>query len=82
MITTGVTGSAWRASVTPWGAITPWDDDVDGLDWFVAADDRFPLCRPTEVKRHGEGGNHFLALLPATALPPGAAEGSRSDVSE
>jgi len=31
---------------------------------IVAADDRFPNCKPTEVKRHGEGGNHFLALLP------------------
>eukprot|EP00326_Haptolina_ericina_P023853 CAMPEP_0181186430 /NCGR_PEP_ID=MMETSP1096-20121128/10028_1 /TAXON_ID=156174 ORGANISM="Chrysochromulina ericina, Strain CCMP281" /NCGR_SAMPLE_ID=MMETSP1096 /ASSEMBLY_ACC=CAM_ASM_000453 /LENGTH=239 /DNA_ID=CAMNT_0023275323 /DNA_START=166 /DNA_END=885 /DNA_ORIENTATION=+ len=33
---------------------------------IIAADDRFPHCKPTEVKRHGEGGNHFLALLPAT----------------
>ena len=31
---------------------------------IVAADDKFPNCSPTEVKRHGEGGNHFLALLP------------------
>ena len=31
---------------------------------IVAADDRFPNCKPTEVRRHGEGGNHFLALLP------------------
>lgn len=31
---------------------------------ICAADDRFPNCRPVEVKRHGEGGNHFLALLP------------------
>ena len=36
---------------------------------IVAADDRFPDCKPTEVKRHGEGGNHFLALLPACGLP-------------
>lgn len=32
---------------------------------IVAADDRFPHCKPNEVKRHGEGGSHFLALLPA-----------------
>ena len=39
---------------------------------ILAADDRFPNCKPTEVKRHGEGGNHFLALLPACCLrPPG-----------
>jgi len=31
---------------------------------IVAADDRFPVCKPLEVKRHGEGGNHFLALIP------------------
>ena len=41
MVTTGVTGSAWRASITPWGAIEPWDDDTPKLDWFVAADDRW-----------------------------------------
>jgi len=37
---------------------------------IIAADDRFPNCKPTEVKRHGEGGNHFLALLPASGLCP------------
>ena len=31
---------------------------------ICAADDRFPNCKPVEVKRHGEGGNHFLALIP------------------
>ena len=36
---------------------------------IVAADDRFPNCKPTEVKRHGEGGNHFLALLPVGCDP-------------
>ncbi|KAL3913533.1 MAG: hypothetical protein SGPRY_007949, partial [Prymnesium sp.] len=35
---------------------------------IVAADDRFPECKPTDVKRHGEGGNHFLALLPADTM--------------
>lgn len=40
MITTGVTGRSWRASITKWGAIQPWDD-VAALDWFVAADDRW-----------------------------------------
>jgi hypothetical protein len=39
---------------------------------IVAADDRFPMCKPLEAKRHGEGGNHFLALLPTGGreLPP------------
>ena len=47
MITTGVLGQEWRASVTPWGAIVPWPgapgaSGASGrLDWFVAADDRW-----------------------------------------
>lgn len=40
MITTGVTGQPWRASIAPWGAIEPWDDTA-ALNWFVAADDRW-----------------------------------------
>lgn len=40
MITTGVTGGRWRASITPWGAIEPWDGS-GRLDWYVAADDRW-----------------------------------------
>lgn len=39
MITTGVTGSRWRASISPWGAVTPWDGEP--IDWYVAADDRW-----------------------------------------
>jgi hypothetical protein len=38
--TTGITGSDWRASITPWGAIEPWSD-TPGIDWYVAADDRW-----------------------------------------
>lgn len=40
MITTGVTGWPWRASVTSWGAVEPWDGR-GRLDWYVAADDRW-----------------------------------------
>jgi hypothetical protein len=40
MITTGVTGREWRASITPWGAVRPWDGSAP-LDWYVAADDRW-----------------------------------------
>lgn len=39
MITTGVTGRPWRASITPWGGLEPWEGEP--LDWFVAADDRW-----------------------------------------
>lgn len=31
---------------------------------ILAADDRFPDGEPTQIKLHGEGGNHFLALFP------------------
>ncbi len=48
MITTGATGQAWRASVTPWGGLQPWGA-TSGLNWFVAADDRWhiPAEEPT-----------------------------------
>jgi len=39
-----------------------WDDRPRVC--ICAADSKFPNCRPAEVKRHGEGGHHFLALLP------------------
>ncbi len=40
MVTTGVLGGTWRASVSAWGAVEPWDGS-DALDWYVAADDRW-----------------------------------------
>lgn len=40
MITTGTTGSEWRASITPWGGIEPWGSEAT-LNWYVAADDRW-----------------------------------------
>lgn len=43
---------------------------------IVAADDRFPTCKPTQVKRHGEGGNHFLALLPTRGREVGGRVGA------
>ncbi len=43
MITTGVTGRPWRASITDRGSIQPWDDAAD-LNWFVAADDRWHVA--------------------------------------
>ena len=56
MITTGVTGRPWRASVTPFGAIEPWDDG-EPLNWFVAADDRWhaPADQPAVRQRRIEG---------------------------
>lgn len=43
--TTGVSGQRWRATVTTWGRVEPWDNSA-ALDWFVAADDRWH--RPAE----------------------------------
>ena len=40
MTTTGVVGARWRATVTPWGAVEPWNGS-GVVDWFVAADDRW-----------------------------------------
>ncbi|MEY2554701.1 MAG: hypothetical protein QOC57_2561 [Ilumatobacteraceae bacterium] len=40
MTCTGVAGGRWRATVTAWGAIVPWDDSAE-IDWFIAADDRW-----------------------------------------
>ncbi len=40
MTTTGVVAARWRASVSPWGAVEPWDGSTT-IDWFVAADDRW-----------------------------------------
>ncbi len=40
MTSTGVVGGRWRATVTAWGAVEPWDGSTT-TDWFVAADDRW-----------------------------------------
>jgi hypothetical protein len=37
---TGVLGGDFRADVTPWGDVVPWDGSPR-LGWFVAADDRW-----------------------------------------
>ena len=44
-MTTGVTGSKWRASVTPWGDVIEWGDQPP-LEWYIAASDRW--YRPAE----------------------------------
>ena len=56
MVTTGVLGGHWRAHVTPWGAVEPWDGGPV-LDWHVAADDRWhsPQREPAVRQRRVEG---------------------------
>lgn len=56
MSTTGALGGRWRADVTRWGAVVPWDGSP-ALDWAVAADDRWH--HPAEekaVRQRREGG--------------------------
>jgi hypothetical protein len=40
LTTTGVVGGRWRATISKWGAVEPWDGSTV-VDWFVAADDRW-----------------------------------------
>ena len=55
MITTGVIGAQWRATVTPWGGIEP-NDGTPALQWHIAADDRWhsperePAVRQTRLE--------------------------------
>ena len=49
-VTTGVVGQRWRASITPWGAVAPWDGSPP-LDWYVAADDRWHVPRDESAVR-------------------------------
>jgi hypothetical protein len=45
MVTTGVLGGRWRATITPWGGIEPWSIGElpvpPALQWHIAADDRW-----------------------------------------
>ena len=56
MVTTGVLGGRWRAHVTAWGAVEPWDGGP-ALDWHVAADDRWhsPRHEPAVRQRRLDG---------------------------
>ena len=52
MVTTGVLGGRWRATVSPAGTVEPWDGSPP-LHWYVAADDRWhtPEDEPTVRQR-------------------------------
>jgi hypothetical protein len=54
--TIGNVGAPWRATVTGWGAIEPWDG-APALDWWVAADDRWhsPREEPSLRQRRLSG---------------------------
>jgi hypothetical protein len=56
MVTTGVLGGRWRATVTEWGAIEPWNSDPP-LHWHIAADDRWhsPEREPAVRQARVEG---------------------------
>lgn len=55
MITTGATGANWRATITPWGAVEPWDG-TPTLDWHIAADDRWHTPRAEAAVRQSRLG--------------------------
>ena len=56
MITTGVLGGTWRAWVTPWGAVEPWDGSA-ALEWAIAADDRWHVpAREAAVRQRRVDG--------------------------
>jgi hypothetical protein len=61
---TGVLGGTWRADVTPWGAVVPWDGSPP-LDWHVAADDRWhsPATEATVRQRRLAGTPVFETRL-------------------
>nr|MBA3604854.1 response regulator [Acidimicrobiia bacterium] len=53
---TGALGGRWRADVTAWGAIEPWDGSPP-LEWHVAADDRWHTpASDTTVRQRRVGG--------------------------
>lgn len=56
VVVTGIVGGRWRAEVSPRGAIRPLDGSR-GLNWFVAAEDRWhdPAADPT-VRQEALGG--------------------------
>ncbi len=51
--TIGVTGQPWRASVSAWGAVTPWGETPERtFDWAIAADDRWHVpAQETAVRQ-------------------------------
>jgi hypothetical protein len=50
--TIGAVGRSWRATVTSWGAVQPWDGGP-GLDWWIAADDRWHVPSEEPAVRQG-----------------------------
>ncbi len=57
-VTVGVIGQASNATVSPWGAVSPWGGPLrDVLDWAIAADDRWHLpASEAAVRQHRLGG--------------------------
>jgi hypothetical protein len=58
-VTVGTLGSPWRATVTPYGEVQPWEGEP--LSWWVAADDRWhtPADEPS-VRQRGIDGTPVL----------------------
>jgi hypothetical protein len=65
---TGVLGSAWRADVTTWGDVVPWDGSP-ALAWYVAADDRWH--RPADETTVRQHRPHGAAVFETRVRVPG-----------
>jgi len=61
---TGILGGTWRADVSAWGAVVPWDGSPP-LDWHVAADDRWhsPATEAAVRQRRLSGSPVFETRL-------------------
>jgi hypothetical protein len=61
---TGVLGGTWRADVSAWGRVAPWDGSPP-LDWHVAADDRWhsPAAETAVRQRRLAGAPVFETRL-------------------
>lgn len=69
--TIGTTGAPWRATVTPWGAVQPWDGTAV-LDWMIGADDRWHVpAREASVRQRRVDGTPVVET--AVRVPSGDA---------
>ncbi len=66
--TTGVVGRGWRATVTPSGAVVPWDGTAT-LDWAVASGERWH--RPAEERSRRQQLVGGLPVVETTLRVPG-----------
>ena len=72
--TIGVVGQDWRASVTPWGRIEPWDGS-EALDWWIAA---LILAMPASTLLAQRSLHDHVAAVARALEREGLADGRRA----